>query len=452
MYTVVIADDEKLICDGIKSVITSFLPELEITQIFHNGTMLYNYLGSFQPDILLLDIEMPGKSGLEIARLIDEQKHKSYVIIITAHHNFEYAKEAIDVRVDAFLTKPFSSHQLLDAIRKAVSHVAQKHTCANDNWTNYRTLLQSLFTQKVDILSYNKIPLCSGTVPLKELLCTEIIFKDASLDNLPPDMKSILINALTECVENDTISYSSFFLENKNNCLSFLIFSKEEPDLDFVPAALKILNNYTGNIPQYAIETYASFLEYYTHASFAKAMDTFFVILASGGWNQAKKQLTDYIQSLSDHHRREFINFLSGRYQITITNLDTESIIQSLKQFTNHVLDSRSGNYIVNSAKDYIAKNYSSCELSLEAIADTLSISSDYLGRIFKKYTGQTFSEYLLNLRMEHAQNLLKTTHLSTIEIAEKVGYSNPTYFRISFKTHFGMTPRQFRLLQSREE
>ena len=127
MYTVVIADDEPNIHEGLKTTIHSSLPELEVLQTFEDGSLLYNYLDIHQPDILLLDIEMPGKSGLDIARLIDETGHRCYVIIITAHHNFEYAKKAIDYRVDAFLTKPFSSSQLIETLKKAITHLDKKN-------------------------------------------------------------------------------------------------------------------------------------------------------------------------------------------------------------------------------------------------------------------------------------------------------------------------------------
>ena len=90
--------------------------------------------------------------------------------------------------------------------------------------------------------------------------------------------------------------------------------------------------------------------------------------------------------------------------------------------------------------------------MSLDAVADTLSISSVYLSRIFKKHTGQNFSEYLLNYRMEQALELLRCTYMPTTEVASAVGYGNPAYFRSSFKLHFGMTPRQYRQIQLGKE
>lgn len=451
MYTVVIADDEKLICDGIQSVIHSAMPELEIMQIFYEGTMLYEYLDTNEPDILLLDIEMPGKTGLDIAELVYERHYKSRVIIITAYPDFEYAKKAIDYGVNAFLTKPFTSGQLVDAVQKAISHMNQHNTSA-DHRAACRSLLQSLCTGKTNTPFYGEICLCRGTMPLKNLLCTEVTFMDNGLDILPQEKRTSLIEALIGQAENDSITQSSFFLETDNNHLTFLIFSVKEPDPGFISEVSRIIGCYTGSEPPHTIVTYPSLSEYRTHIFHVRTMDNFFSALASDGPHQARKQLTDHILSLPESQRRRFADFLHEQYQITIDHFDTETIRTALDNLISHALGTHSSNYIVDLAKEYISKNFSSGSLSLESAADALFVSSYYLSRIFKKVTNQNFSEYLLNFRMDHAQELLKTTHLSTIEIAKAVGYSNPAYFRTSFKAYFGMPPRQFRLLQTREE
>ncbi|MBQ8189881.1 MAG: response regulator [Lachnospiraceae bacterium] len=451
MYTVIIADDEKLICDGIKSVIDSALPELEITQIFQDGDMLYEYLDTREPDILLLDIEMPGKSGLDIAQFIYERHYKSRVIIITAYPDFAYAKKAIDYGVNAFLTKPFTSGQLVDAVRKSISYMNQ-HSTSADNRTAFRSLLQTLCTSRTDTQVYDEVFLCRGTMPLKKLLCTEVTFMDNGIDILPVDKQASLVETLIGQTENDSIMQSSFFLENNNDRLTFLIFSEKEPDLSFTSEVSRIIGRYTGNVPKHTIRVYPSLFTYRTRVSYAKTMDKFFSTLAADGSNQARKQLVDYILSLPEHQRQCFADFLYEQYQITIDQTDAETIRRSLGNLISNALGTHSNNYIVDSAKDYISKNFSSDSLSLESTADALSVSSYYLSRIFKKVTNQNFSEYLLTFRMDHAQKLLKTTHLSTIEIAKEVGYCNPAYFRTSFKAYFGMPPRQFRLLQTREE
>ena len=452
MYTIVIADDEKLICDDIQSVVTSFLPELEILQIFYNGNTLYEYLQSHQPDIVLLDIEMNGKTGLDIARIIEEHQHKSYVIIITAHQNFEYAKEAIDARVDAFLTKPFSSRQLIDAIRKATSVIMQKHAAENLKRTARRSILQTLLSGKTITVSDQQLILCNGTASLEELRCTEIAFPDTELSSLPENTRSALVNALIECVETDTPNQSSFFFENRIDCITVLVFSKKEPDLSFIPILEKIISSYTNTFLQCTVETYSSLSQYTAYISFITEMNAFHIALVSSGSTRAKEQLMNYVRSLSAEQRQSFSRFLEKHYQIAVAGSDSDNIIRSLDTLIDKEVNSHSGNYFVDSAREYINNNFASCSLSLESTAESLSISANYLGRIFKKHTGCTFPEYLLKVRMDHARTLLSGTNLSTIDIAEAVGYNNPAYFRSSFKTYVGMTPRQFRMLQTSKE
>ena len=95
-------------------------------------------------------------------------------------------------------------------------------------------------------------------------------------------------------------------------------------------------------------------------------------------------------------------------------------------------------------AVDYIQKHYMEPNLSLNDICSYLNISTSYFSTIFKDMTGGTFLEYLINIRMEKAKELLKNTTLKNYEIAEKVGFSDPHYFGISFKKMTGKTPTEY--------
>jgi len=64
---------------------------------------------------------------------------------------------------------------------------------------------------------------------------------------------------------------------------------------------------------------------------------------------------------------------------------------------------------------------------------------------MFKKETGQNFINYLTNIRIEKAKELLRSTNLKSYEIAYKVGYDNPTYFSTVFKKLTGMTPLDYK-------
>lgn len=107
-------------------------------------------------------------------------------------------------------------------------------------------------------------------------------------------------------------------------------------------------------------------------------------------------------------------------------------------------LNSSSGQRQALLALDYIHNNYMDPELSLNDICSYLNISTSYFSTIFKEVTGETFMEVLIRTRMEKAKELLLNTTMKNYEIAEKVGFSDPHYFGISFKKMTGKTPTEY--------
>lgn len=107
-------------------------------------------------------------------------------------------------------------------------------------------------------------------------------------------------------------------------------------------------------------------------------------------------------------------------------------------------LNSSSGKRQALLALDYIQNNYMDTELSLNSICSYLNISTSYFSTIFKEVTGETFMEVLIRTRMEKAKEFLTNTTLKNYEIAEKVGFSDPHYFGISFKKMTGKTPTEY--------
>ena len=92
----------------------------------------------------------------------------------------------------------------------------------------------------------------------------------------------------------------------------------------------------------------------------------------------------------------------------------------------------------------YIRENYSR-DISLDEVSREVNISPYYFSKLFKDSTDQNFIEYLTNLRMEKARELLLTTESSMKEICVAVGYADPNYFSRIFKKNTGVTPTEYK-------
>lgn len=93
--------------------------------------------------------------------------------------------------------------------------------------------------------------------------------------------------------------------------------------------------------------------------------------------------------------------------------------------------------------KDYISNNIK--DVTLEDIADLIHMHPFYVSKIFKKNIGQTFSDFVMKMRMVKSSELLMNIDLKTYEISEMVGYNNSKNFTRAFKSYFGMNPREYR-------
>ncbi|WP_375103569.1 response regulator [Paenibacillus sp. RS8] len=100
---------------------------------------------------------------------------------------------------------------------------------------------------------------------------------------------------------------------------------------------------------------------------------------------------------------------------------------------------------LISQVKEYLEKNLDDPKLGLASTAGTFFVSPGHLGRLMKKETGQTFVEYLTNIRMKKAESLLKNTDLKGYEVGEQVGIKDAHYFSILFKRFTGMSMNQYR-------
>lgn len=118
MYKLAIADDEETICQLINALIDYQNIDVVLDRTLHDGNETIAYILENKPDIVIIDIRMPGADGLEIIRQVREAGFDTHFIIVTGHQFFDYAYYAIKYSVDDYLVKPVNKSELNAALNK----------------------------------------------------------------------------------------------------------------------------------------------------------------------------------------------------------------------------------------------------------------------------------------------------------------------------------------------
>ena len=122
----------------------------------------------------------------------------------------------------------------------------------------------------------------------------------------------------------------------------------------------------------------------------------------------------------------------------------TETTLMQLRK--RYIDSSRSRtDEILEKAIHYVDEHYADSDLSLNVVCDYLDISISYLSMLLKRQKNLSFNKYVVQVRMEKAKELLRTTNLKIIDISLSCGYNEVYYFSHSFKKHTKMTPKQYR-------
>jgi len=120
MYRLLIADDEMIERDAVKYILgRNFIDMFEISEAC-NGKEAIEKAASFKPDIIFLDIKMPGTNGLEAAARIRDILPECRIILISAYHYFNYAKDALSIGADDYITKPAPPEKIISTLEKVI--------------------------------------------------------------------------------------------------------------------------------------------------------------------------------------------------------------------------------------------------------------------------------------------------------------------------------------------
>ncbi|GLB26937.1 response regulator [Lacrimispora xylanolytica] len=125
MYSVVIVDDNKIAVTAIARSTHWENFQCEVTGVAYDGIAGLELIHKECPDIVIIDIQMPGFNGLDIIEKLNQQKQDTQFIIISGYSHFEYAQKAIRYGVSDFLLKPIMTDELEQALKKAVDTLSR---------------------------------------------------------------------------------------------------------------------------------------------------------------------------------------------------------------------------------------------------------------------------------------------------------------------------------------
>lgn len=162
--------------------------------------------------------------------------------------------------------------------------------------------------------------------------------------------------------------------------------------------------------------------------------------------------LTNVLHSLQRSHAIVFEQ--SPEHMLAISDQpfetlqEAESVFQALlEEVRDKLAEKRSMRHedLIKHIHQIIEEHYGDSNLSLNWIADRLDLSPSYVGRIYKQITLNALVDVINTVRMDRSIELLEGTHYSVAEIAERIGYTNPSYFYRVFKKYYGVTPTDYR-------
>lgn len=452
---ILVIDDEPLIHLSIEKLILSCS---ENSHVYHasNGHQMLELLKAHKFQLAYVDIKMPGLSGLEAIRLAKEVSPSTHYYIMTGFNEFEYAKQAVKLKVEDYLMKPLDQKTIWETIQTAklleLSNQREKKTV-------FRNWLENTVNHR------------NGTLGRYESYYGFILL--ITLDNaeLPPE-------SLLEKLKPYEEYYVSSFSENQ---LLLLCFSEESEPLHSMSKDL------SGQVYTDGVTFFASSITRKTEElkndlwkllqlsclRVLKGIERFYYLkpLLS-----CESELLDFVElcvkwqtACFQKNYSEFMNCSEqicrqfervkelGKYKPEIrtflsytlgiqTSLPSgpEQLRAFLHEYARNLIHTAEGGHPAQSIIQYIQEHY--CEnLSISGLSEQFGFSANYISNLLKQELGISYNKYITQLRLNHAKELLLSTRQSVKEITSACGYYSQSHFTKLFMEYEGCTPAEYR-------
>lgn len=510
MYKVLLVDDERILLEGISTLVDWSSAGTTLVGTARNGIEACERIEELNPDIVISDVMMPGMDGLELVERINKSAPAIAFIILSGFGEFEYASKAMQYGVKHYLLKPTNEtrigqalsevvdelrtrdrrdqfvHKIKYELESVIPHVKEhflkefvtNKTFGSSDWDNYRKLFQLEYDVQVRMILFAltgefeyehlfavrniaaeliETPLLSTTIGNHALLLVRHYENPGELQQKLQKVREIFcqyyrIDLTIALSEPDHITQARRMYQESLSCLSYRFYLGEgslitRKDTMLVPQNVPFTFNEEqlsmavklGNVEE-ADTALAKFIEGLQDARLEMDVSKSYVI----------QQYVAIIRLCDDAEQmKAYYNQIPAMLELgTLLSIQQvlEKVVRELtsRNYEQHI---RKHGAIVRKVIDIIHEQLGNPELSLNGVAgNMLYMNADYLGKLFKKETGEKFSNYVMKLRVQKAIEMLQSGEdVKIFELAEKLGFSNnPQYFSQVFKKITGRNPSDY--------
>jgi two-component system, response regulator YesN len=498
MLKLLIVDDEQIEREGLQVILQKAFPEISITQA-KNGKVAVEMVGEIKPDLVLMDIQMPGINGLEAIHRITADYPLIKFVMITAFDMFDYARQAIKLGVKDYLLKPSKVSEIVATVGKVLEEIREERKSLEIlekalPLVETDVVTQLLFDHVHEVHLDMLVEMLDIPSP-DETFVVSILLPEGG-ENLYSSVKekvrrtgNVLVGALYSqqlpiiVFRNSNRSFRSQAISLANNILSL---AKTSPGADWfvgIGNVCRSLNQVRQSYQESLIATMDTTVpvkyRFYSDVpmlgstedkTLAKQREKqFFDEIRLGKWDRIRTNVMDLIQRcenagedlLQTQQRVLELLWIAARVMSEI-GVETETPFfsyqsQDFRQLrfeTDHLLVQMKESYeehyeqleadTIHQIKQYIMK-HSHKDISLEALGKKVGLSPIYISKMFKEKLGVNYIDFLTECRIEKAKKLMADPEKSFKEITFEVGYHEPNYFSKVFKKMVALSPTEYR-------
>ncbi|SFH56563.1 response regulator transcription factor [Pisciglobus halotolerans] len=482
MYQALLVDDEYMILAGLQKIINWGDFQISIVGTASNGKEALDFVEKNSIDIVITDVTMPLLSGIDFVYEARKRGYHFKFIILSGYQEFEYAQKSLQLGAASYLLKPINKKELEHSLNKIIKELKEEQRFEQTNQFVIGQLLYQwlqgedvLFELQNKLGSQRQLNGNAFTVlcvqlnqPIEPEKWEEWAEKQAFYYTIATGSEeAYLIIRSTEREEIKAVIH--YLIERTVKDMTFFVgqpaFSKETVPESF--ASIKEMRARSSFYQQSEkINWYSD--DKQTQEETDKQIGAINKSILSRDVSQIRLDLKQFSLGLEKNKvlpefaRWQTYMILINGYLIfdslnspsfkeatqavfsSKTFRELKTLIEE-KTLPTHALSKRlMYGELTRQAIDVIQQDYQQ-DLKLKKVAADLHINAMYLGQVFKKDTGKSFSHYLNEYRIDLAKELLIQTNEPISNIAYQVGYQNQGYFYKIFKQYLQHSPREYR-------